>query len=190
MTKVSLTIISVLGLLAFISVCVVGVLFVAKKLFRLDLFDRLRKLLHPYAYQLAFVAASMATLASLFLSEVLHFPPCILCWYQRIAMYPQVVLLYVAQLRNERVLTPYLMVLNAVGGLIALYHYSLHVLPRTLVPILPCAKQYAGVPCDKGYDLYFGFMTFPLMAWAVFMVIIILLSFASPVPSRGRAKKR
>ena len=90
-------------------------------------------------------------------------------------MYPQVVLLYVAQLRKERVLTPYLLVTNVIGSLISLYHYSLHVLPHTMVPILPCSTQLGGVPCDKGYDFYFGFMTFPLMAWSVFMLITFLL---------------
>ncbi len=190
MMKVSLTIISALGLLAFVAVCVVAVLVMAQKIFRRTWFDALHRFLHPYAYQLAFISALMATMASLFLSEVLHFQPCILCWYQRIAMYPQVVLLYVAQLRNERVLTPYLIVMNLVGGMIALYHYSLHVLPRTMLPILPCAKQYAGVPCDKGYDFYFGFMTFPLMAWAVFTLIIILLAFSSLPKPKARSKKR
>ena len=100
MMKVSLTIISALGLLAFVAVCVVAVLVMAQKIFRRTWFDALHRFLHPYAYQLAFISALMATMASLFLSEVLHFQPCILCWYQRIAMYPQVVLLYVAQLRK------------------------------------------------------------------------------------------
>lgn len=190
MMRVSLMLISVLGLLAFVAVCVVVALIIVQKVFGLKLFDKLHHFLHPYAYQLAFISALMATMASLFLSEVLHFQPCILCWYQRIAMYPQAVLLYVAQLRNERVLTPYLIVMNLVGGVIALYHYSLHVLPRTMLPILPCAKQYAGVPCDKGYDFYFGFMTFPLMAWAVFMVIIMLLAFSSLPKPKARSKKR
>lgn len=190
MLKVSLAVISTLGLLAFAVVCIYVILLIVRQLFGLKHIDRLRRVFAPYAYQIAFMSALMATLASLFLSEVLHFQPCILCWYQRIAMYPQVMLLYIAQLRNERVLTPYLMVINVLGGIVALYHYSLHILPRTLLPILPCAKQYAGVPCDKGYDFYFGFMTFPLMAWAVFMVIIIALSFSLPSSKIARSRKR
>lgn len=175
MIKTGVAVISALGFLAFMATMVALALYALKKLVRVRLYDKLQNQLQPYAYQLAFFLALMASLASLFLSEVLHFQPCILCWYQRIAMYPQVVLLYVAQLRKERVLTPYLLVTNVIGSLISLYHYSLHVLPRTMVPILPCSTQLGGVPCDKGYDFYFGFMTFPLMAWSVFMLITFLL---------------
>lgn len=175
MIKTGVAVISALGLLAFIAAATLLVLYLAKKLFRVKIFDRVASFLRPNAYFFAFILSITASLASLFLSEVLHFQPCILCWYQRIAMYPQVVLLYVAQLRQERVLTPYLIVLNVIGSLISLYQYSLHVLPRTIVPILPCSIQYGGVPCDKGYDFYFGFMTFPLMAWSVFALIIFLL---------------
>lgn len=175
MIGAGVSIISFLGFLAFVAVVCLAILYLAKKLFKLKLFYRITLLLKPYAYPFAFFLAFMASVASLFLSEVLHFQPCILCWYQRIAMYPQVVLLYVAQLRKERVLTPYLIVVNVIGGLTSLYHYSLHVLPRSIVPILPCSVQYGGVPCDKGYDFYFGFMTFPLMAWSVFALITFLL---------------
>ena len=131
---------------------VLFVLYLAKKLFRVRIFDRVAAFLRPNAYFFAFFLSLTASLASLFLSEVLHFQPCILCWYQRIAMYPQVVLLYVAQLRKEYVLTPYLITINVIGGAISLYHYSLHVLPRTIIPILPCSTQLGGVPCDKGYE--------------------------------------
>ena len=175
MIKTGVAVISALGFLAFVATGVILLLYSLKKLLKIRLYDKLQNLLQPFTYQLAFFLALTATLASLFLSEVLHFQPCILCWYQRVAMYPQVVLLYVAQLRRERVLTPYLLAINVIGSFISLYHYSLHVLPRTLVPIMPCSTQLGGVPCDKGYDFYFGFMTFPLMAWSVFALIIFLL---------------
>lgn len=181
MVKTGVAVISALGFLAFAAVMVIILLYFLKKLFGIKLFNTLQKHLQPVAYNVAFFLAFIASLASLFLSEVLHFQPCVLCWYQRIAMYPQVVLLYVAQLRKERVLTPYLIVANIIGGLISLYHYSLHVLPRTIVPILPCSTQFGGVPCDKGYEFYFGFMTFPLMAWSVFALITFLLISSKPV---------
>ncbi len=185
MTKIVVGTISALGFLAFIAVSCLVLLYLAKILFRVRALDRIALLLKPNAYPIAFFLAFVASVASLFLSEVLHFQPCVLCWYQRIAMYPQVVMLYVAQIRRERVLTPYLIVLNIIGGLISLYHYSLHILPRTLVPILPCSTQFGGVPCDKGYDFYFGFMTFPLMAGSVFALITFLL-----IISRSKAKAK
>ena len=188
MIKTGVAVISALGFLGFAAVVVVVLLYILKKLFRVRLFDKLQKKLQPFAYPLAFLLSLLATFASLFLSEVMHFQPCVLCWYQRIAMYPQVVLLYVAQLRRERVLTPYLITLNIIGAFISLYHYALHVLPRTVVPILPCSTQYGGVPCDKGYDLYFGFMTFPLMTWAVFALIAFLLIISKPKAVTKRKK--
>jgi len=188
MIKTVVAIISALGFLAFMAVVCLSLLYIAKKLFRVKLFDKIAGFLRPAAYSVAFFLAFIASVASLFLSEVLHFQPCVLCWYQRIVMYPQVVLLYVAQLRRERVLTPYLLTLNVIGCLISLYHYSLHVLPRTMVSITPCSTQFGGVPCDKGYDFYFGFMTFPLMAWSVFALIAFLLviSKAKTVTKKGK----
>lgn len=188
MVKTGVAVISTLGFLAFVSALMIVLLVLLKKLFGLRLIDKLQKQLYPFAYNLAFFLAFIASLASLFLSEVLHFQPCILCWYQRIAMYPQVVLLYIAQLRRERALTPYLIIINVIGAFISLYHYSLHVLPRTIVPILPCSVQFGGVPCDKGYDFYYGFMTFPLMAWSVFALIIFLLISSNPVRVKKKAK--
>lgn len=195
MIKTGVAVISALGFLAFVTTGVILLLYSLKKLLKIRLYDKLQNLIQPFAYQLAFFLALMATLASLFLSEVLHFQPCILCWYQRIAMYPQVILLYVAQLRRERVLTPYLLVINVLGSFISLYHYSLHVLPRTMVPIMPCSTQLGGVPCDKGYEFYFGFMTFPLMAWSVFALIIFLLiasrqKFIAGKPVKTNSRKR
>ena len=188
MISAGVSIISFLGFLAFVAVAIIVLLYLLKELLKVKFYDKLQKLLQPVSYNLAFFLAFIATLASLFLSEVLHFQPCILCWYQRIAMYPQVALLYVAQLRRERVLTPYLITLNVIGGSISLYHYSLHVLPRTIVPILPCSTQFGGVPCDKGYDFYFGFMTFPLMAWSVFALITFLLISSKMVKVNRKTK--
>jgi len=195
MIKVGLTVISTLGLMGFVAVVVLALLLLAKKFFRIKIFDRTASFLRPSAYLSAFFLAFIASVASLFLSEVLHFQPCVLCWYQRIAMYPQVVLLYVALIRKEKVLTQYLIVVNAIGGLVSLYHYSLHILPRTMVSILPCSTQFGGVPCDKGYNFYFGFMTFPLMAFSVFALITFLLIMSQQTnstlrQSSGRTKVR
>ncbi len=129
----------------------------------------------PHAYAFAFLVSLTATLGSLFFSEVAKFQPCILCWYQRIMMYPQSILFYLAVIRNEKVLTPYLIVLNTIGAVIATYHYLIQRLPT--MNILPC--QAAGeVSCTKGYTLYFGYITIPLMALTAFLLNIIFLSFA------------
>ena len=53
------------------------------------------------ALRLAFSIAVVSTVASLWFSEVGGFVPCEFCWYQRIAMYPLVVVLGVAVWRGD-----------------------------------------------------------------------------------------
>lgn len=184
MIRVVIQVISFLGFLGFVALASLVAFYVGDKLFKTRMLVAVIKRVRPHAYVAAFALAFIATLASLFLSEVAHFQPCILCWYQRIAMYPQVPLLYLAVVRREQVLKPYLLTLNILGAIIALYHYSLHVLPKTTTILLPCAREYGGAPCDKGYAFYFGFMTFPLMAFVVFALIIALLLMSERSHSR------
>ncbi|MHB8893193.1 MAG: disulfide bond formation protein B, partial [Candidatus Limnocylindrales bacterium] len=84
----------------------------------------------PY---IAWAQALVATSGSLFLSEVLGYPPCVLCWYQRIAMYPLVAIIAVAILRRDARLHLYVLPLSLVGLAIALYHNLLYigVIPET-----------------------------------------------------------
>jgi disulfide bond formation protein DsbB len=171
-------IISLLALLGFIALCVLFVLYITQLTLHLPFYSTMVKMLAPHAYMLAYTLALVATLASLSLSEILKFNPCILCWYQRILMYPQVLLLYSALIRKETVLKPYLMVMNMVGGAIALYHYSLHVLPKNITPLIPCNQALTGVSCEKGYNFFYGFMTFPFMAFVVFALIFFLMSIS------------
>lgn len=169
---------SIVSLLGQVAILAVVALFIGKHAFGDKTLKLLQKKISPYSYHLALLLSLIATLSSLYLSEIAKFQPCILCWYQRIAMYPQVLLFYIALVRNERVLAPYLLPLNAIGGLIALYHYSLQVLPKSF--FVPCNKTLTGVSvsCTEGYKFFFGYMSFPLMAATVFALIFILLLFS------------
>ena len=140
---------------------------------------KLKKMLQPYAYTLAFLVALIATLGSLFLSEIAHFQPCILCWYQRIAMYPLVILLYLSIVRGEN-LRPYVITLSAIGLFVALYHYFIQLVPESI--LMPCSA-IGGVSCIKGYTFFFGYMSFPLMSATAFAGIIIFMLFS------GKQKK-
>lgn len=71
---------------------------------------------------LAWGIALFSTLASLFFSEILKFPPCSLCWYQRILMYPLVLILPIGILSQDKNISKYLVSLAAIGILIAGYH--------------------------------------------------------------------
>ncbi|BFH60215.1 MULTISPECIES: disulfide oxidoreductase [Paenibacillus] len=127
--------------------------------------------IRPYALYLAWIVSIVATGASLYLSEVLHYLPCNLCWFQRIFMYPQVILLGIASYKNDRKIIPYAVTLSVIGGCISIYHYAEQKIPA-LAKALPCT---AGIPCNFDYLNWFGFITIPLMALIASILIIVLL---------------
>ncbi|MDG0793242.1 disulfide oxidoreductase [Cohnella ginsengisoli] len=124
---------------------------------------------------LAWVVSLVATGGSLFMSEVLDYAPCKLCWLQRIFMYPLVLLLGRAAIRGDRRIVGYVAPLIAIGGFISLYHYGEQKVPG-MASILPCT---VGVPCDEDYLDWFGIITIPLLALTAFILIGLLLWFGS-----------
>ncbi len=118
----------------------------------------------------ALAVALVSTLGSLAYSEIYHFEPCRLCWYQRIAMYPLVLLLGLGLFRRDRAVAPYAAVQAGVGGLISAYHYTLQTFPG-----LGDGACSVGVPCSAKYVNEFGFVSIPLMAFAGFFFIVVIL---------------
>ncbi|ANB59282.1 disulfide oxidoreductase [Anoxybacteroides amylolyticum] len=112
----------------------------------------------------------IATLGSLYFSEVLKFIPCDLCWFQRIFMYPQVILLGLAAIRKEYGVARYSLALSVVGGTISFYHYFIQKIPffQTHVPL--CGR----IPCTSDYLNWLGFITIPLLALTAFIIISTL----------------
>jgi len=126
----------------------------------------------------AWVIASSGTLGSIFLGEVMGLPICSLCWYQRIALYPLVVLLPVAILLRDTRFDFYVMPFALAGFSVALYHNLLYyrLIER---PLTPCATD---VPCTARQLELFGFVTIPLMALVTFALILLLLIFFHQTP--------
>ncbi len=122
---------------------------------------------HPAAY-VAWAQALAATSGSLYFSEAAGYLPCLLCWYQRIAMYPLVVILAVGILRRDAKMYQYALPLAIIGALIALYHVLLY------YGVFPESEQTcrAGVSCTTEYIEYLGFITIPLLSLTSFLVII------------------
>ncbi|TBL78624.1 disulfide oxidoreductase [Paenibacillus thalictri] len=133
--------------------------------------SRVRRTMYDYALYFAWVVSLVATLGSLFLSEVIGFAPCKLCWFQRIFMYPLVILLGRASYTNDRGQIAYALPLSIIGGLFSLYHYAEQKIPG-LAKLLPCTS---GVPCNEDYLNWFGFITIPFMALIAFILITIFL---------------
>lgn len=115
--------------------------------------------------------ALLATAGSLFFSEVMELPPCVLCWYQRIAMYPMVLLVAVGIIREDKKFYMYALPLSVVGLIISVYHNLLYwkILPES---VAPCTL---GVSCTTKFFEWFGFITIPFLALISFVTITILL---------------
>lgn len=120
---------------------------------------------------LAWIQSIVATLGSLYFSEVMKFPPCVLCWYQRIFMYPLVFILAVGMVRKDKKIHTYVLPLSLTGLSIAIYHNLLYyqILPESVAPCV------AGVSCTTKFIQWFGFVTIPLLSLIAFSVITICM---------------
>lgn len=132
---------------------------------------KIKTVCKEYGLYLAWIVSLLAVGGSLFFSEVMGYIPCKLCWFQRIFMYPLVILLGMACYKNDRSLISYILPLSILGGMISLYHYSEQKIPG-LAKILPCTE---GVPCNTDYINWLGFITIPLLALIAFTLISLIL---------------
>jgi disulfide bond formation protein DsbB len=122
---------------------------------------------------LAWVIALIATVGSLFFSEVMQLPPCVLCWYQRIAMYPLVLIIGIGILMRDSRMKNYALPVCLIGLLISIYHNLLYygIIPES---ITPCTQ---GISCTSRQIEWLGFITIPLMALAAFVGVSLCLLF-------------
>ncbi len=128
----------------------------------------------PPGWALVFTAwliAATATLGALFMSEVMAFAPCMLCWYQRIFMFPLVFVLAAGLFPFDPRVVRYALPLAIGGLLVAVYHLLLTAgfIPENLTP---CRQ---GIPCSTVQVQWFGFVTIPLLSAVAFTAIIASL---------------
>jgi disulfide bond formation protein DsbB len=177
------TVVQTLGVLSFVAVFLAAALVVllltegGRRWLRGSLSPHPR---HPIGW--AWGVASLATAGSLYFSEVVGFVPCLLCWYQRIAMYPLVLVLGVGLLRGDTGVWRYGLPLSVVGLVISSYHVALQFRPS--LELIPCGT---GVSCSGRYVTVFGFVSIPVMAGAAFLLITTLLAVVGVIGARGGA---
>lgn len=124
----------------------------------------------------------LAVIGSLFFSEVLGYIPCEICWFQRILMYPLVIIYGTAAIKRDLTIALPGLILSGIGMLTSTFHY--------LLQKIPILKDIGGtcdiIPCNLQYVNYFGFITIPFLAGIAFIVIftihIILL-----IQQRGKS---
>ncbi len=130
-----------------------------------------RVLIQKYGLWIVFKLSLVAMICSLIYSNIVGFPPCDLCWYQRIFFYPVAFMTGLALIRKDTLasLRPYLLLLTVVGGIISIYHNFIY---YTGYSPLPCS---ATASCTARYVFEFGFVTIPLMALVSFTLVFVVL---------------
>lgn len=120
---------------------------------------------------MAWLLALASSLGSLFFSEIMQFAPCLLCWYQRIFLFPLVFIFTTGLFYFDKGVVRYALPLAGAGWLVALYHNLLTygVIPES---IRPCSQ---GVSCTEKYIDLFGFLTIPMLSSLAFSAILALL---------------
>jgi disulfide bond formation protein DsbB len=143
------------------------------------------RLLRANGYYIAVLAAWIATLGSLYLSEVMNFEPCRLCWYQRIAMYPLAVLIPVGLLKRNLSIPTYVFPLTIIGIVLSTYHRLLE--EGIITTSIACEK---GVSCAARWINWYGFITIPTLALVAFLVITLSVSASRRAPEWAHPEAR
>lgn len=115
------------------------------------------------------VVALVATFGSLYFSEIRGFIPCTLCWYQRIAMYPIVLIAGIGLFQKNEKTALTTAIFSIIGGAMSLYHYGI----QKLAFLQDSAPSCGNVPCTSAYVNYLGFITIPFLALIAFTLIAI-----------------
>lgn len=130
---------------------------------------------------LAFLVAATATFGSLYFSEVAHFVPCRLCWFQRTAMYPLTAILLVGAIRRDPGLRWYVAPIAVIGAGISAYHTLIEWRPE----LDSGACELLGPSCTDIWFREFGFLTLATMALIGFLTILLLMFLRFPATLDG-----
>ena len=121
------------------------------------------------AIPLGFFVALASVAGSLFYSELVGFAPCVLCWWQRVFLYPEAILFGIALWKRKRDVFSYAVPLALFSGVIAAYQESVYLGAKSF---LPCTAL--GGACSKIYVMAFGYITIPMMSLTAALLILLL----------------
>ncbi|PHA25542.1 disulfide bond formation protein B [Bacillus cereus] len=131
-------------------------------------------IIQKYHIAIAWTIATSAMPISLIFSEWMKLPPCNLCWYQRMAMYPLVLILGIGMYRKDPSVSVYAFPFACIGLMLSVYQITIQAFPNSEIQI--CS---VGVSCTKDYLNLFGFISIPMLSFVGFLAIIILLYIKS-----------
>ena len=132
--------------------------------------DRIANWLNRNSLYIALITAWVAMCGSLYFSEVRGYVPCVLCWYQRILMYPLTLVLAIGLLRRDWNLPYYVLPFSLLGLGVSTYHYLLE--KTDLFAGSAACRQ--GVSCTTQWINWFGFVTIPFLALTAFLIISLM----------------
>lgn len=158
--------ITTLTLISHIVFVVTILLIVLDKKFRKFIYNFVDKNI----LSLLFIASMGAFVGSLAYSNILGFPPCELCWIQRIFIYPQALLVFIAIIKKDKGIVDYLLPLSILGAVVAFYHSLVHW--GIGLGTLGCTS--VGGECARVYVLEYGYITIPFMAFTSFVYLIAI----------------
>lgn len=141
-----------------------------------SLLERAEELLRQRYREAALLVALTATSGSLYMSNFLGWEPCRLCWFQRIAIYPMVVLLAAALVLDKDDVADYVLPLAMIGIPISVYHY----LVQRVDQFQSAGCSVLSVSCETTYTFYFGYMSIPMMALTALVALLALMWRFSP----------
>ena len=133
--------------------------------------SKLRAFLTEQGLSLTWCIATIATLGSLYFSEIQGYQPCTLCWYQRILMYPLVIVLGIATAKKDLKQVVYVLPMSLLGMGFSAYHYAIEKTDWFDGDGNACGL----IPCDVAYINWFGFVTIPFLALIAFTLITAIL---------------
>ncbi|PFN63925.1 disulfide oxidoreductase [Bacillus thuringiensis] len=139
-------------------------------------------IIQKYHIVFAWTIATSAMLISLFFSEWMKLPPCDLCWYQRMAMYPLVLILGIGMYRKDPNVSTYAFPFACIGLMLSVYQITIQTFPASEMKI--CS---VGVSCTEDYLNLFGFISIPMLSFVGFSAIIVLL-YIKPNSKLNRSK--
>ena len=172
-TIVALSVLGVIGQVLIALLLLVGLLALVGVRGPLDW---IRRLLWGYELWAAFVVAAIATGGSLFFSQIAGYPPCELCWFQRICMYPLSILLLLMAWNGDNRAARYLFPLPIVGACVSIYHLLIE--NKVIKEPTACLASAPG-GCGVKWINEFGYMTIPTLALTGFLLLIGFLVLAT-----------
>ncbi|MES3005112.1 MAG: disulfide bond formation protein B [Patescibacteria group bacterium] len=139
--------------------------------------NKVLELINKYILQIMFTLTASAVVGSLAYSNIVGFPPCELCWAQRILLFPQALVFFIAMLKGNRSVIKYMLPLTFIGIAIAFYQSLAHWGINSSG--LDCVS--VGGDCAKVYVLEYGYITIPFMSLTIFvyMAVVSLLYLRS-----------